>query len=129
MAGGRSRRESDPEVGDGPSREITPEAMAEWLRAHFRPESARGLATVVEVVLEREAGDARLGLQVEDGRLKISLGGDAAPRARFLASAPDWADVLAGRANAEMLVMEGRIRVEGDGGLAMKVRGLFRRTG
>jgi putative sterol carrier protein len=108
---------------------ISPEKMAEWFRRHFQAEAARDLSAVIEVVLESAAATARVGLQVEGGRLKASLGGDAAPDARFIASAEDWADVLSGRANAEMLVMEGRIRIEGDESLAMKVRALFRRTG
>ena len=108
---------------------ITAEALAEWFRCHFQPERARGLVAGVEVVIDGGPGDGRVGLQVEDGQLRTSLSGDVAPHARFIASAEDWASVLCGYANAEMLVMEGRIRIEGDEGLAMKMRALFRRTG
>ncbi len=104
------------------------EATAAWLREHFRPEAAAGLAAVIEIELTGPAG-GRLCIQVEDGRLKVSMGGDAAPDARLVASAEDWRDVLDGRANAEMLVVEDRIRIEGEQGLAMKLRSLFRRTG
>lgn len=104
------------------------EAMAGWLREHFRPEAAVGLAAVIEIELSGPGG-GRLCLQLEDGRLKTSLGGDAAPDARLVASVHDWRDVLAGRANAEMLAVEDRIRIEGDAGLAMKLRALFRRAG
>jgi len=104
------------------------EAMAAWLHEHFRPEAARGLAALIEIELTGPAGE-RLCIQVEDGRLKTSLGGDAAPDARLVASAQDWRDVLDGRANAEMLVVEDRIRIEGNAGLAMKLRSLFRRAG
>jgi putative sterol carrier protein len=104
------------------------EAMVAWLHEHFQPAAARGLAAVIEIQLTGPAG-GRLCIQVEDGRLKTSLGGDAAPDARLVASAQDWSDVLDGRANAEMLVVEDRIRVEGNQGLAMKLRSLFRRAG
>jgi putative sterol carrier protein len=104
------------------------EAMVGWLHERFRPEAAAGMAAVIEIELTGPAG-GRLSIQVEDGRLKTSLGGDAAPDVRLVASTQDWSDVLDGRANAEMLVVEDRIRIEGNQGLAMKLRSLFRRAG
>jgi len=99
---------------------------ADWLRRHFRPEAARGLRAVIALELTGPGGGS-LCLQVDDGALKLSPGGDVAPAARVIVSAADWRDVLEGRANAEMLVVGGRIRLEGDLGLALKLRSLFRR--
>jgi putative sterol carrier protein len=105
----------------------SPEATAEWFRKHFRPEAARGLAAVIEVQLTGPGGGS-ICLQIEDGRITASLGGDRAPDARLAVAADDWRDVLLGRANGELLAMEGRIRIDGDLGLAMKMRSLFRRS-
>jgi sterol carrier protein 2 len=103
-----------------------PDAVAEWLRRHFQTDAARGVSAVIELDLTGPAGGT-VCLQIENGRIKTSLGGDAAPNVRFVVDARDWSDVMAGRANAELLAMEGRIRIEGDLGLAMKMRALFRR--
>jgi len=102
------------------------EWSAGWLRRHFRPEAARGLAAVIVLELSGPGG-GRLCLQIEDGALKVSPGGDVAPAARLTLAAADWRDVLEGRANAEMLAVGGRIQAEGDLGLALKLRSLFRR--
>jgi len=105
----------------------SPEGAAEWFRKHFQPGAARGLAAVIE--LELTGPDpGTLCLQIEDGRLKTSLGRDVAPGVRFTVTADDWRDLVEGRANAELLAMEGRLRIEGDLGLALKMRSLFRRS-
>jgi putative sterol carrier protein len=103
-----------------------PQAVADWLRRHFRPDAARGLAAVIELQLTGPGGGA-VCLQVEDGQLKTSLGRDAAPTLRVVVSAADWDEIAAGSANAELLAVEGRLRLEGDLGLALKLRALFRR--
>lgn len=110
-------------IDDSPA---PPDAVAEWLRRHFRTDAARGVSAVIELDLTGPAGGT-VCLQIENGRIKTSLGGDAAPNVRFVVDARDWSDVMAGRANAELLAMEGRIRIEGDLGLAMKMRAFFRR--
>lgn len=110
-----------------PRAPASPEAAAEWFRKHFQPGAARGLAAVIEVELTG-ADPGTVCLQIEDGRIKASLGRDVAPRVRFTLAADDWRDLVQGHANAEMLAMEGRIRIEGDMGLAMKMRSLFRRS-
>jgi putative sterol carrier protein len=103
------------------------EWTADWLREHFRADAARGVAAVFELVLSGpDAGT--VCVQVEEGRIKTSLGRDAAPDVRYTLSSDDWRDFLAGRANAEMLAMTGRVRIEGDHALALKLRALFRRT-
>jgi putative sterol carrier protein len=104
-----------------------PHAVAEWLRRHFRPEAARGVIAVIEIELTGPDGGS-VCVQIEDGRIKTSVGGDAAPGLRLVVDARDWSDVMAGRANAEFLAVEGRIRIEGDPGLAMKMRSCFRRS-
>lgn len=104
----------------------SPEALAAWFRAHFRPGAARGLAAVIELEATGPGG-GRVCLQIEGGELKTSLGGDVSPDVRLVGPLADWGDALSGRANVEMLVMEERIRIEGDLGLAMKLRALFGR--
>ena len=111
----------------GQPQPASPQAVADWLQRHFRPEAARGLAAVIELQLTGPGGGA-VCLQVEDGRLKTSLGRDAAPALRLVVSADDWSAIMAGRANAELLAVEGKLQIQGDFGLAMKLRSLFRRS-
>ena len=46
---------------------------------------------------------------------------------RFRLSAADWFGILAGRENAELLFMAGRIQVDGDRALAVKMGSYFAR--
>ena len=103
------------------------ERTAEWLRGHFRADAARGVAAVFELVLDGPDGGS-VCVQVEEGRIKTSVGRDAAPDVRYTLSTDDWREFLAGRASAEMLAMTGRVRIEGDHALALRLRALFRRT-
>jgi len=102
------------------------EAAAEWLRKHFAAERARGVSVVYELELTGPAGGL-LQLRIEDGRLELGRG--RAPRSdvRFRLAATDWFGILAGRENAELLFMAGRIQVEGDRALAVKLGSYFAR--
>ncbi len=104
------------------------EATAEWFRKRFQPEAALGVRAVFALEITGPGGGT-LWTRVDDGRLELSLDaapGGAAPDVRLRLSADDWYDVAAGRENAELLAMVGRIEIDGDVSLAMKLRSLFR---
>ena len=61
------------------------------------------------------------------GRLDAGRGDFETADVRLCLEARDFFAELAGRANADMLFMEDRIRVTGDLGLALKMRRVFRR--
>jgi|GEM_PF-1970853 len=97
----------------------------EWMRKHFDAEAAVGWEAVFEVALQGEGAGCHL-LRVSGGMAQLERGSDTAADVRFLLSAADWLGVLAGRENADLLYMAGRLEVEGDLSLAMKLRTLFR---
>jgi hypothetical protein len=104
------------------------DAAAEWLRKHFRPEATRGVRATYQLELSG-AGGGLLRLDVDDGALLIARGRAEAPQVVLRAPTALWCGVLAGRENAELLYMAGRIQIEGDLGLAAKLRSFFgRRT-
>ena len=110
------------------------EAM-EWLRKRFAADSARGLRVTFQFVLTRMAGtdgvdSAPLGghffARVEGGRLDVGIGEVPSPEVCFRLRASDFFAILAGRENADLLFTAGRIEIEGDLSLALKMRTLFR---
>jgi len=104
------------------------EAAAEWLRKHFAPEAARGLRVTYQLDLAG-VGGGLLRLEIDDGVLLIARGRAEAPQVVLRAPAALFSAVLGGRENAELLYMAGRIRIDGDLGLAAKLHALFgRRT-
>ena len=98
---------------------------ADWLRKRFDPESAAGLQLRYAFELSGPGG-GRLGVRVEDGRLEVGPAPPPEPDVRLRLAAADFFGVLAGRENADLLFMSGRLEVEGDHVLALKLRQIFR---
>jgi putative sterol carrier protein len=102
------------------------EAAAEWLRKHFEPESARGVRLIYQFELSGPGGGP-LRVALDDGTLDVGRGRAEAPNVVVRASASDYEAVLAGTENAELLYMAGRITIEGDPSLALRMRTFFSR--
>ncbi len=100
------------------------EGAAEWLRTHFDPQAARELACVVWIDLFGPAGGS-LSLHIDGGRLAVQSGPAQKPDLTLRVAARDCYALLAGRENAELLFMDGRMEIEGPLRLAMKLRSLF----
>jgi putative sterol carrier protein len=102
----------------------TVEGAADWLRSHFRADAARDLSAVVQIELSGAAGGS-LWLRIAGGRLRV----DSEPAERadlaLRLSARDYFALLAGAENAELLFMDGRMEIDGELALAMKLRSLF----
>ena len=111
-------------MGSGASASV--EAAAEWLRKHFDAEAARGLSAVFVLDLTGPGGGA-VTLRLEDGALAIAAGATTRCDAEIRVDARDFLDVLAGRANGELLHMAGRVQIAGEPALVMKLQTLFRR--
>lgn len=106
------------------SRPATLAEAVEVLRKRFDAETAAECEASFAIELSGPDGGA-IGVRVERGRLELSEGDLQPSDVRFRLSAHDFYDVLAGRANADMLFMEERLRVEGELGLALRFRRLF----
>lgn len=111
-------------MGAGASTAV--EAAAEWLGKHFDAEAARGFSAVCTLELTGPTGGS-LSLRIVDGVLTIVPGTTSRRDVVIRVDANDFLDVLAGRANGELLHMAGRVRLEGDPALVVKLQTLFRR--
>lgn len=106
------------------SRPTSPAEAVEWLRKHFDAEAAAECEASYVFELSGPQG-GEIGVRIENGSLELSLGDLQPADLRFRLSADDFYDVLAGRANADMLFMEERLQIEGEPGLALRFRRLF----
>lgn len=112
---------SKPETPDPmPVPESVPQTLA-WLRARFWPDAVRDLRATYQVELTGEGGGI-FWLRVDGGQLSAGEGRTPRPDALYQMAARDFFDVLATRANPELLYMEDRIRVEGSMSLALELR-------
>ncbi len=102
----------------------TLEGAAEWLRSHFDASAARDLACVVQLELSGPAGGS-LRVRIDGARLAVESGASRKPDLLLRVAASDCYALLAGRENAELLFMDGRMEIEGPLHLALKLRSLF----
>ncbi len=98
--------------------------LIDWLRACFDSQASRDLVAVVQLDLDGPEGGA-LVMRFEPGRAEIGQGSVANPDVHLRVPAGDFFAVLSGAASPDVLHMQGRLEVEGDLGLAMKLRTLF----
>jgi len=98
-----------------------------WLAKRFRTDLAGGVRAVYRFELTGQGG-GRLAVCVADGALQ-SDDGEAPPDVVMRLAAVDFFDILAGRANPDVLQLEDRLVIEGDLSLALKLRTLFRAAG
>lgn len=113
-----------PEPRGRPAATSLDEALR-WLRDRFDAEAARDVEVHYQFELSGAEGGS-FGARVAGGCLALTPGPAADADVTFRLAAADFFDVLAGRANADMLFMEERIEIKGDLALALKLRRLFR---
>lgn len=90
----------------------------------FIPDQASDMEAVIQMDLSgREGG--QWTLHIKDGTLSIISGAHTEADMTMCMQASDWLDVANGQANSMALFMQGKIRVSGDMGLAMKMQTLF----
>jgi putative sterol carrier protein len=106
----------------------TLDEAAEWLRKHFDADAGRGLCAAFQIELAGAEGGC-IALRVDDGRLDVRRGATEAPHVVLRLSAGDYYALLAGRENADLLYMAGRLEIEGDLSRALKLRTLFQLPG
>lgn len=101
-----------------------PEDLVAWLHRHFRPEAADGLRASYQFELSGPGGGC-FWARIEGPVLEAGAGELADPDVRIRLGADDYRGILAGRVNPELLLMQGRLEVEGDLPLASRIRAVF----
>jgi putative sterol carrier protein len=97
----------------------------EWMRKHYDAESAPEAELVYQFELAGADGGT-YALSVSRGACALERGAAAQPDVVLRASVGDWLAVLHGRENADLLYMAGRLEIEGDLGVATRLRTFFR---
>ena len=103
----------------------TLDEAVEWLRKHYQAEPARAVCARYAVELSGSEGGA-ISMAIEDGELNLAKASDPRPDVCLRLAAEDWFGILGGRENADLLYLAGRLEIDGDLSLAMKLRTLFR---
>ncbi len=105
--------------------ELTLQKLMSRMPAAFRPEKAEGVEAVVQYHLTGEQGGDWV-ITIRDGACQVEEGTTENPRLTLDADAADYMDLVTGKLNAMNAFAEGKLRLKGDLGLAMKLMGYFK---
>ncbi len=86
-----------------------------------RPEKVAGLNVTYQFDLTGESWT----LTIANGKPSVSPGPAQSPNTTFVASTEDWMNIATGKLNAAMAYMQGKLKVRGDMGMAMKLQGIL----
>jgi putative sterol carrier protein len=88
------------------------------------PAKAEGVNATIQFNLSGDNGGL-FWLRIADGQCEAGQGQAENPKMTLKAAADDWYDVSSGKLNAMQAFMSGKIKIEGDMGMAMKLQTLF----
>jgi putative sterol carrier protein len=91
------------------------------IRNGFDPEKVAGVIGVIQFELSGEES-SKWALKLDDGTLDIIEGGVDDPTSTILMSADDFVSLIKGQLNAVAAFMTGKIKVQGDMNLVMKLQ-------
>ncbi|MCY4147461.1 MAG: SCP2 sterol-binding domain-containing protein [Chloroflexi bacterium] len=90
----------------------------------FAPDKAAGLDATIAFNLAGDNGGL-FWIKIADGAAEAGAGSIASADMTVNASADDWFAVASGELNPLQAFMTGKLKIQGDMGLAMKMQSLF----
>jgi putative sterol carrier protein len=90
----------------------------------FVPAEAQGVNAVIQFELTGEGGGA-WNARISGGHLEVQAGRAASPALTLTASAADYLAIVNGDLKVMGAFMSGRVQIQGDMGLAMKLQKMF----
>jgi putative sterol carrier protein len=104
--------------------EITIQELMNRMPKAFKPESATGVNAIVQYHLTGDEGGDWI-IDIHDGTIDVQPGTTPSPKVTLSADAQDYKDVIIGKSNAMQAFMQGKLKLSGDLGLAMKLPNMF----
>ncbi len=99
-------------------------AMFEELVRRFRPEKAQGVDAVIQFDLSGEDGGL-FWVKVANGQVSAGDGQGDNPKITIRSTMDTWKDVANGKTNVVNAFMMGKLKVQGDMGLGIKMQSMF----
>jgi putative sterol carrier protein len=94
------------------------------MTTRFVPTKAVGVDAVIQFDLSGDNG-GKYWLKISNGICENGVGQADNPKMTLRASADDWHAVSTGQTNAMQAFMSGKLKIDGDMGIAMKLQTMF----
>ncbi len=98
--------------------------FAQELESRFDPNRAGGMNAVYRFVLSDEP-DGEVEAYIDNGALRVAPGKSAEPDIVLAATKDDWLRILHNEVSGQMAFLTGKLKIQGDVSLAMKLQSLF----
>ncbi len=96
----------------------------QYMQEHFNASAAQGVNAALQWELSGEGGGT-WALEIANGTCKLVEGGVENPKTKFILSAADWVAIATGKLNPMNAFMTGKLKVQGDQSLALKLQSMF----
>jgi putative sterol carrier protein len=100
--------------------------LIDGLTASFLPEKAAGIDATIQVHVLGEGGGDWF-IEIADSKFSVQEGQAAAPRLTMSMQKTDIAALVEGTIEPMTAFMQGKIKISGDLGMAMRLVGLFQK--
>lgn len=98
--------------------------ISEMMVQHFDATKAQGLSAVIQFDLSGDGG-GQFYLDINDGQITSHEGLAENPKMTLKSTAEDYYNVATGKLNPMQAFMSGKIKIQGDMGIAMKMQSIF----
>ncbi len=105
--------------------ELTPEVLFSRMPKAFQPDKAQGVDAVIQFDLSGPQGGQWVAT-IKDGTCAVEKGTVENPKLTLMADALDYVGIFTGKVNPMAAFGEGKIKLKGDLGLAMKLMNFFK---
>ena len=107
--------------------QLTPEQIVEALPRFLVPEKAGTTKATIQFDLSGDGG-GKWWMKIHDGVAESGKGDAPEPaQLTMLADAGDWVKIATGKLDGTAAFMQGKLKIKGDMGLAIKMPSLFKR--
>ncbi len=108
--------------------EYTAAGIVDKLPEFFQPEKAGSTTALIAFDLSGE-DPGQHWVKVENGTCTAGHGPAENPNLTLLADSSDFVKIMTGQLDGTSAFMQGKLKIKGDMGLALKFQGFFRRPG
>jgi len=106
--------------------QMTPDQIVEAMPEYLIPEKAGATKATIQFDLSGDAG-GKWWVKIHDGKAETGKGEAEAPNLTLSADSDNWVKIFTGQMDPTAAFMQGKLKIKGDMGLAIKFQSMFKR--